>query len=163
MAQLSQLLWAAQGITSRDGKRTAPSAGALYPLEVYVIAGKVTGLEPGVYHYQPTRSSLLQRSAGDLRRALGRAAHGQFWVASAPAVAVITGIVSRTARGYGARAERYVAIECGAAAENLALEAVALGLGTVPVGAFDDAAVSRVLSLPTGEKPLLILPIGKPH
>lgn len=161
--EVSQLLWAAQGITSPDGKRTAPSAGALYPLEIYVLVGKVTSLESGVYHYQPAGHSLERRSAKDQRRAIARAAHGQSWVAEAPAVVVIAGVVSRTARKYGARAERYVEIECGAAAENLALEAVALGLGTVPVGAFDDNAVAQVLGLPAGEKPLLILPVGKPR
>ncbi len=163
LQQISRLLWAAQGITSRDGKRTAPSAGALYALEIYLVVGRVESLEPGVYHYHPGGHALDPRSTQDSRKALARAAHGQSWIAEAPAVAVIAGVVSRTARKYGARAERYVAIECGAAAENMALEAVALGLGTVPVGAFDDDQVRRILALPAGERPLLILPIGKPR
>lgn len=162
VADLAQLLWAAQGITSADGRRTAPSAGALYPLELYVIAGNVDGLQPGVYHYDASRRTLDLRAAGDRRAALSRAALGQPSVGRAPASIVIAAAVARTAVKYGTRAERYCAIEAGCASQNVALQAVARGLGTVVVGAFDDARVREVALMQRGETPLIIMPVGKP-
>jgi SagB-type dehydrogenase family enzyme len=153
--EIGQLLWAAQGVTSSEGFRTAPSAGALYPLEVYVATAQ------GFYHYEPTGHRLTQRSSRDLRPALQRAAH-QDPVGRAPAVFVIAGVYTRTAAKYGERAERYVVLEAGHAAQNLLLEAVALGLGAVPVGAFDDAGVQQALDLPSGYQPLYLIPVGHP-
>lgn len=131
--QLSQLLWAAQGIVSPQGLRTTPSAGALYPLEVYVL------LAEGLYHYRPDRHELRRRRAGDARQALCRAALSQDAVTLAPAVFVFTAVERRMVSQYGsARTPRYIHMEAGHAAQNLLLQATALGLGGVPIGAFHD-------------------------
>lgn len=153
-AELSQLLWAAQGETSDSGKRAAPSAGALYPLEIYVVD------ETGVYHYVPVGHRLELIVPGDLRAELSAAALDQSAVADAAAVFVITAVEARTAAKYGDRAERYVILEAGHAAQNLLLQAVALDLGAVPVGAFDDADVQRLLSAPSDHEPLYLIPVG---
>jgi SagB-type dehydrogenase family enzyme len=163
LAEVAQLLWAAQGVTNAEGKRAAPSAGALYPLEVYLVAGEVEGLPAGLYRYRPEGHELQRIGESDLRRPLAAAALGQDCVREAPAVLAITGVSERTAKKYGPRAARYVHMESGAAAENVYLEATALGLGTVLVGAFDDDAVARTLGLPRGEAPLCLLPIGRPR
>jgi SagB-type dehydrogenase family enzyme len=160
LAALAQLLWAAQGVTTRDGRRTAPSAGALYPLEVYVVAGSVVDLPAGVYRYVPAHHHLVRAASGDRRRALAAAALGQDWLASAPAALLIAAVFERLRRKYGARTEQYVNFEAGCAAENVALQAEALGLGTVVVGAFDDAQVGKAAALSGGERPLAILPVG---
>jgi SagB-type dehydrogenase family enzyme len=162
LAQVAQLLWAAQGITHRDGRRTAPSAGALYPLELYLVAGHVQGLVAGVYRYVPPTHELERVSEGDARAALCRAALGQEWVAQAPVVVVVAAVERRTTRKYGARGRQYVHLEAGHAAQNTLLQATALGLGAVMVGAFDDEAVRRVLALPAEETTLYIMPIGRP-
>jgi SagB-type dehydrogenase family enzyme len=154
--QISQLLWAAQGVTSPEGFRTAPSAGALYPLEVYLVTSQQ------VARYEPARHRLIPHLAGDQRPPLARAALGQEAVARAPALFVIAAVPSRTAAKYGSRAERYVALEAGHAAQNLLLEATALGLAGVPVGAFDDSAVAGALHLPSNQEPLYLLPVGQP-
>lgn len=161
LAQVGQLLWAAQGITHAGGYRTAPSAGALYPLELYVVAGHVIGLNKGVYHYQPKGHSLIKLADGDFREALAKAALYQTSVEQAAAVIVFTGVYARTEKKYGQRAERYVQIEVGHAAENLFLQAESLGLATVVVGAFRDQAVSKVLKLPADHAPLLLMPVGR--
>jgi SagB-type dehydrogenase family enzyme len=161
LTHVSQLLWAAQGITDTRGLRTAPSAGALYPLELYVVAGNVTGLEAGVYHYQIHSHSLVQHVSGDKRHALAQAAYMQSWLSEAPVVIVFSADYKRTSKKYGARAERYVQIETGHAAQNLFLQAGDLDLGSVVVGAFYDDAVAEVLQLPSGFKPLVLMPVGK--
>jgi SagB-type dehydrogenase family enzyme len=154
----SQLLWAAQGITHPDSLRTTPSAGALYPLELYMAT------EAGLFHYDPRPHRLRRQSGGDLRRALSDAAHAQGQVLEAPAVFVMAGVFDRIASRYGAaRAPRYVWMEAGHAAQNLLLEAVALGLGAVPVGAFDDARVGEILGLPPDQRPLYLIPVGRPR
>jgi SagB-type dehydrogenase family enzyme len=160
LAQVAQLLWAAQGVTQRDGARTAPSAGALYPLELYLVAGEVRDLAPGVYRYGPGKHQLLPIATGDRRRGLCDAALAQECVAGGAAVFVFTAVERRTTRKYGPRGVRYVHIEVGHAAQNLALQATALGLDSVTVGAFDDAAVARLLQLPEGEAPLYLMPVG---
>ncbi|HWR88603.1 MAG TPA: SagB/ThcOx family dehydrogenase [Acidiferrobacterales bacterium] len=160
LPQVAQLLWAAQGVTQRDGARTAPSAGALYPLELYLVAGAVRELAPGVYRYVPGKHQLEPVAAGDLSRQLCAAALAQECVAAGAAVFVFTAVERRTTRKYGPRGVRYVHIEVGHAAQNLALQATALGLGSVTVGAFDDAAVARLLQLPAGEAPLYLMPVG---
>jgi SagB-type dehydrogenase family enzyme len=154
--ELSQLLWATQGVTSESGKRAAPSAGALYPLEVYVVDSA------GVHHYVPGTHRLELLVAGDLRGDLSAAAVDQSAIAEAPAVFVIAGVTARTEVKYGSRAERYVVLEAGHAAENLLLQAVALDLGAVPIGAFTDADVQRVLALPSDREPLYLIPVGRP-
>ncbi|MEJ2361620.1 MAG: SagB/ThcOx family dehydrogenase [Gammaproteobacteria bacterium] len=161
LAQLGQLLWAAQGITHGSGYRTAPSAGALYPLELYAVVSHVTGLSKGIYHYQPGGHALVKTEDGDIRNDLAEAALSQASVAQAPVVIVFTAVLARTEKKYGPRAQRYVDIEVGHAAENLFLQAGALGLGTVDVGAFDDEGVARVLQLPPDRNPLLLMPVGR--
>ena len=160
LADLGQLLWAAQGITHPRGLRTAPSAGALYPLELYVVAGRIDALPPGVYHYRPDGHRLLPVHGGELRSQLAEAALGQMWLADAPAVVVISAAHERTTRKYGSRAARYVHVEAGHAAQNLFLQAGALGLDTVVVGAFDDDTVASLLQLPDDVQPLLLMPVG---
>ena len=160
IAAVSQLLWAAQGITASEGRRTAPSAGALHPLETYVVAGAVVELAPAVYHYDPRSHRLLLRTAGDLRRALADAAFEQDWLAEAPAVIGLGAVPERSEHKYGRRALRYVHIEVGHAAQNVCLQAVALGLGTVVVGAFQDRVVHDVLCLASDVRPIALLPVG---
>ncbi|MCP5120583.1 MAG: SagB/ThcOx family dehydrogenase [bacterium] len=156
LEQISQLLWAAQGITSIAGQRTAPSAGGLYPLELYVV----TIL--GHYHYDPERHQLEVLGEDDVRRELSRAALSQESVQEAPAVFIIAGVYSRTEQKYGDRAERYVKLEAGHAAQNLLLQAVSLGLGAVPIGAFSDDDVQELLRLPNDHEPLYLIPVGHP-
>jgi SagB-type dehydrogenase family enzyme len=154
-AELGQLLWAAQGITDERGYRAAPSAGALYPLELYVATAE------GLFHYAPGRHSLTLAREGDARPALHRAALRQEPVAQAPAVFVIVAVYERTAVKYGSeRTPRYVHLEAGHAAQNLLLQAAALGLGAVPIGAFDDAGIQRAMGLPAEEQPLYLIPVG---
>jgi len=162
LAAVSQLLWAAQGSTGSGGRRTAPSAGALYPLELHLVAMRVEGLHAGGHRYLPATHALLSSSAEFTASNLQQAALGQQAVGAAAAVVVITAVEARTAGRYGARAGRYVAFEAGAASQNLALQAAALGLGTVVIGGFDDAAVARALRLPPGEQPFVLMPIGVP-
>jgi len=160
LAEVGQLLWAAQGVTDPSGRRTAPSAGACYPLELYLVAGNVTGLAPGVYRYRPSEHDLIPVAMGDRRAAVAKACR-QGWVAEAPASVAFAAIYARTAKKYPDRAARYIPIEVGAAAENLALQAVALGLGTTVVGAYDDAALAQALGSASDERPLALLPMGK--
>jgi SagB-type dehydrogenase family enzyme len=157
LAELSQLLWAAQGITDPQGFRAAPSAGALYPLEVYVVTPQ------GLYRYVPQGHKLVVLSHDDLRVQLWAVSLMQSAVREAPAVIVVTAVYARTAAKYGYRAERYVKLEAGHAAQNVLLQATALGLGGVPIGAFDDAGVQRVLGLPADHEPLYLMPVGHPR
>ncbi|HUT75539.1 MAG TPA: SagB/ThcOx family dehydrogenase [Armatimonadota bacterium] len=155
LEQVSQLAWAAQGITDpASGFRTAPSAGALYPLEVFLVK------QDGVFHYLPHGHKLVQMSKADLRASLARAALGQLSLRTAPLDIVITAVYERTKVKYGARAERYVHLEAGHVGQNIQLQAVALGLGSVPIGALDDDAVARVLGLPSGQRPVYIMAVG---
>jgi SagB-type dehydrogenase family enzyme len=163
IADLSRLLWAAQGVTSPSGGRTAPSAGARYPLEILVAAGNVTDLPAGLYRYRPATHDLLPVAAGDRRPDLMAAAGGQESVAAAAAVLVMAAVPERTAVRYGERAMRYVHIEVGHAAQNACLAAAAAGLGAVVVGAFDDRRLSAALGLAGDERPVLLLPVGWPR
>ncbi|MDZ7766377.1 MAG: SagB/ThcOx family dehydrogenase [Melioribacteraceae bacterium] len=160
LQQISQLLWSAQGITSRDGLRAAPSAGALYPLEIYVVAGNVENLDPGVYRYIPKQNQLIKTSEGDKRSELVSAASNQEWIADAPVLFVFSVIYERTTGKYGQRGIRYVHMDTGFAGENLFLQAVALNLSSVVVGAFRDEQVKRVLLLDENENPMIIMPVG---
>jgi SagB-type dehydrogenase family enzyme len=162
ISDVSQLLWAAQGITAPGGERTTPSAGATYPLEMYTAVGRVTGLAAGLYRYRAPENDLVRALEGDVLHDLSIAAVGQGSVYMAAALFVITAVHERTTLVYGRRGIRYVDNEVGHAAENLFLQAVALGLGSVAVGAFDDEAVSKVLRLPAAHRPMYLLPVGKP-
>lgn len=162
-AQLSLLLWAAQGITEpRGGLRASPSAGALYPLEIYVALGEPAGgLKQGIYRYLPSTHSLEERAGGEDRRAaVARAALGQDWMSGAAAIFLVAAANERTTRKYGERGYRYVQQEAGFAAENLLLEAVSLGLRSATVGAFYDREIAGIFTLPASEQPLLLLPVG---
>jgi SagB-type dehydrogenase family enzyme len=155
---LSQLLWAYSGITHEEGYRTAPSAGALYPLEIYLASAS------GFFHYEPRGHQLAMRLERDLRREICRAALDQEAIIEAPAVFVVAAVYERTAVKYGrARAERYVHLEAGHAAQNLLLQAVSLDLGAVPIGAFDDGRLHRALGLPPDQRPVYLIPVGHPR
>lgn len=160
--EVAQLLWSAQGVTGHGGLRTAPSAGALYPLEVGLVAGNVTGLHPGVYRYNSAAHSLTAVVSGDRRGELAQAAFSQQWMAMAPAVIAFGAIEERTTRKYGDRGIGYVYIEVGHAAQNVFLQATALGLGAAVVGAFDDERTAAILNLPGGAKTLYLMPVGQP-
>ena len=159
LPQLSQLLWAAQGIKNEAGKRTCPSAGATYPLEVYAVVGDVTDVPAGIYHYHPQSHSLKLITLGDQRQALAEAASQRF-MATAPASLVIAAVSERTAGRYGQRAVRYIDMEAGHAAQNVGLQAVALGLGTVVAGAFDDSRLASLIRLDEETIPIYIIPVG---
>ncbi|MBL7183207.1 MAG: SagB/ThcOx family dehydrogenase [Anaerolineae bacterium] len=157
LEEISQLLWAAQGLTAAWGGRTAPSAGALYPLEVYVATAN------GLYHYVPQGHKVIIESQDDLRLGLWEAGLKQDAIRDAAAVFVITAVYERTAKKYGGRAERYVKLEAGHACQNILLQAVALRLGAVPIGAFYDDQVQAALSLPPDHQPLYLIPVGHPR
>ena len=161
--QLSQLLWAAQGITADRGfLRAAPSAGALYPMDVYAVVGEegVSGIEAGVYHYEPRKHRLSVASGGDVRHLMARAALSQKWMARAPVSIVITAEYRRITTKYGNRGPRYAMIEAGHIGQNIFLQSEALDLKAGIVGAFDDKSLNRVLNIPLSHEPLLVLPIG---
>lgn len=153
--QIGQLLWAAQGITEKHrGLRSAPSAGALYPLETYVV------LPAGIYHYNAERHELKRIKEGDRRLELQKAALDQEAVGSAPAVFVFAAMYERTAEKYRDRASRYVPSEAGHACQNMLLQATAQNLAGVPVGAFDDMRVAEIVKLAKNESPLYLVPVG---
>jgi len=161
LEELSQLLWAAQGVTGRGGERTAPSAGALYPLQLYLAVGDAPPLKPGVYAYRPADHALERIGEGDRRTRLADAALGQACVGAGAVVIVFAANYGRTTRKYGERGIRYVDMEAGHAAQNVYLEAASLRLGTVVVGAFDDDRIKGVLQLPKEERPLSLMPVGR--
>lgn len=162
LAEVSQLLWAAQGITSTArGFRTAPSGGALYPLEVYVVIGNVNGVTKSVYKYKPHAHELVKVRDKDVRKELAAAALRQTCIGAGSIVIVFSAIYERTTRKYGDRGIRYVHIEIGHAAQNIFLQAVSLDLGTVTVGAFRDDKVKNILNMPNEEHPLYLMPVGK--
>jgi len=165
LQDLGQLLWAAQGITEpRWGFRAAPSAGGTYPLEVYIVvaSGGVEDMQPGVYRYIPQRHSVVLMAEGDFRGDLAVAALDQKWVAKAPVCFIVAAVYERTTGKYGERGVRYVHMEAGHVGQNIYLQAVALSLGTVVIGAFHDDQVQRVVGMAESERPLYLLPIGHP-
>jgi SagB-type dehydrogenase family enzyme len=162
LEELSQLLWAAQGITEPvRGFRTAPSAGATFPFEVYVVAGRVTGLDAGIYKYDYRHHRLHLLREGDFRSDLAGSALGQSSITDGAVNIVLTAIYERTTQRYGDRGVRYVHMEAGHIAQNVFLQAVALDLGSVPIGAFSDENVGEMLGIPENENTLYILPVGK--
>ena len=154
LEQISQLAWAAQGQDAHSSYRTAPSAGATYPLELFVVTSE------GLFRYLPAKHALEKLIIGDLRAALASAAWGQGFIEAAPLTLVFAAQFSRTTNRYGQRGVRYVYMEAGHAAQNVHLQAETLGLGSVAVGAFDDAGVSKVLSLPDHIEPLYLVTVG---
>ncbi len=165
LEDISQLLWAAGGMrvdAVTRHSRTYPSAGAIHPLEFYVAAGNVEGLDAGLYRYIPSEHALGAIETGDKRSGLARAALGQAFIGRAPASIIISADFDRVTPRYGERGKlRYVPMDAGHAGQNIYLIAVSRGLGTVAVGAFNDAEVSGVLDLPGNETPLYIYPIGR--
>ena len=164
-SQLSQILWSAQGITgTQKNRRAVPSAGATYPLEIFVACGKnsVEGIADGIYYYNRDNHSLNLHYKGDVRPELARVALDQEVIYEAPVDIVICALYERTAMRYGGRGERYVHMEVGHAGQNIYLQATALGLATVAIGAFRDEQVREVLRLDKQIKPLYIMPVGKP-
>ena len=161
--ELAQLAWAAQGVVTRDGLRTSPSAGALFPLELYIGAGNVADVPSGMYGYEPSSHRLVPIAAGDRRRDIANAAWDQHWLAQAPAIIVVAAVEQRTIDKYGKRGVRYVYMEAGHAAQNVLLQATALGLGGTVVGAFSDAEVKFAAALSDNAQPLYLIPVGRPR
>jgi len=153
--QVAQLLWAAQGVTNARGLRAAPSAGACYPVEVLVAC------EDGLFRYLPDDHAVAKAADGDLRRPLAAAALGQSFIATAPVCLVLTAYYERTTSRYGERGLRYVHMDVACAAENVHLQAEALDLRSVAIGAFDDRQIQRALGLDEEESPLYLIPVGR--
>jgi SagB-type dehydrogenase family enzyme len=161
--QLSQLLWAAQGITEPGGfKRSAPSAGALYPIDIYAVVGSnsIAGLEPGVYHYEPSNHSISLFRKDDMRKDVANASLSQMWMAHTPLNLIITAEYSRIMGKYGHRGIRYAMIEAGHIGQNIFLQAQAMGLAAGIVGAFEDEKVIKVMGIKETHEPLLVMPVG---
>ena len=165
LAQISQLLWSADGRSDPRGLRTAPSAGATYPLDLYLVVGErgVKDLPAGVYHYRVEAHALAPVAPGDARGAVARASLHQSWMIQAPVMVVITGEYRRCIARYGERGVRYTHMEAGNVSQNLFLAAEALGLGAGIVGAFEDKALAQVMKLPPAHEPLLVMPVGYTH
>ncbi len=163
LEQLSQLLWSAQGITGKRGlKRAAPSAGALYPMDLYAVVGQkgVTQLEAGVYHYHPQNHDLSLVKPQDLRKDVARACLSQMWMARAPINLAITAEYHRITRKYSKRGVRYAFIEAGHIGQNIFLQAEALGLKAGIVGAYHDEKLVEIMAISRTHEPLLIMPVG---
>jgi SagB-type dehydrogenase family enzyme len=161
LKEVSQLLWAAQGLTAEWGGRTAPSAGGLYPLEIYLAAGSVENLAAGIYKYKPEGHELAKLRDGDVREELTKAALDQAWVKEGAIDLVIAAVYDRTTDKYGDRGVRYVDMEAGHAAQNLYLQATVLNLGMVTIGSFHDEQVKSILGMLQDEFPLYVIPVGK--
>ena len=163
LSQLSQILWAAQGITDEKGfVRSAPSAGALYPIDIYAVVGDmaVNGLEAGVYHYDPKHHIIKNVSKGDKRKDVAQASLGQLWMAEAPAIFMITAEYKRITGKYGERGIRYALIEAGHIGQNIFLQSEAFGLGAGIVGAFHDKKVLISTGALRDHQPLILMPVG---
>lgn len=169
LEDVSQLLWSAYGVTNpvapkilRGGLKTAPSAGGLYPLEVYLYVKNVTGLEPGFYYYQPNGHKLCLVKKGDYAQQLGFVCYSQNFIATAPITIIYSAIFERTTSKYGERGrERYVMMDLGHSGENVYLQAEALNMGTVAIGAFMDLELKQLVNMTKVEEPLYLMPIGK--
>jgi SagB-type dehydrogenase family enzyme len=173
LAEVSQLLWAAQGMTGTGSHRTTPSAGGLYPLEVYVAVGNVNGLHPNIYKYHPGDHTLIKTADGDRRADLSRAAAGQQSVKDGAIVILISGVYERTTGKYKEPLHdmrtgsdylsgiKYVHMEAGHASQNVYLQAASLRLGTVAIGALSEDDVRRIAGMPDDERPLCIMPVGR--
>lgn len=162
LREISQILWSAQGITDpKGGGRTVPSAGALYPLELYLVVRKAEELAAGIYHYLPSEHRLEKIKEGDLSLALAQAALGQVFVKEASINLVFAAFFERTTQKYGQRGVQYVWMEAGHAAQNVYLQVQSLNLGTVVIGAFNDEEIQKLLNLSAEEKPLYLMPVGR--
>lgn len=163
LANATSLLWAAQGVSAADDLRTAPSAGALHPVEIYLVAGAVNELLPGIYRYLPNEGAIENAAEGDRRVALAAAALGQAWVADAPLILIIAADYGHTTSKHGRRGKRYVHMEAGHVAQNVLLMAATLNLRAAVVGAFEDKRVAAAIGLVRDKAPLYLLPVGYPR
>ena len=161
LAEASQLLWSAQGLTDSGGLRSAPSAGALYPLVVYLVAGNVTGLKAGTYRYSPDGHKLRLIKDGDSRVELANAAYRQHWIKDSAAILIFSAIAKKTTWKYGQRGIRYIHIEVGHSAQNVFLQAQSLGIEAAVVGAMDGERIKAILKLSTEEEVLYLMPVGR--
>jgi SagB-type dehydrogenase family enzyme len=167
LEQVSQLLWSAQGITQKGGigrtsKRTAPSAGGVYPLDIYLVVGKdkVEGLKVGVYHYNPLRHSLTIILEEDRRREISQACLDENQIENAPVSLIITAEFSRLTDRFGENRINFVYMEAGHVAQNIYLQVESLGLGTVSMGGIREEDISQALNLPEQHIPLYVMPVG---
>ncbi|MBD3231031.1 SagB/ThcOx family dehydrogenase [Candidatus Dependentiae bacterium] len=160
--EILTLLFAAQGITDKKNNlRAAPSAGATYPLELYIAVGNAKNLEPGIYKYNSKSNDITKIESGDKRSELCNNALSQEWIKQAAAVIIICAIYERTTNKYSENGKKYVHMEVGAVAENVYLQAVPLNIGTVFVGAFDTDKVRKTIKANKNEEPLCLMPLGK--
>ncbi len=160
LQQLSQLLWATQGVTTQQGPyyfRTAPSAGALYPVETYLVISKIDGLEPGLYHYAVTRHGLEQLKISDFAPEAAQAALDQSMIQMAPVTFIWSAIFQRSKWKYLQRAYRYIYLDAGHIAQNLALAAVGLGLGSCQIAALYDDEVNRLIEVDGKEESVVYM------
>jgi SagB-type dehydrogenase family enzyme len=165
LKQFSQILWGAYGVTAKEYGyflKTAPSAGALYPIDIYAVLGGagVETLAPGVYHFRPENHSVRLIKEGDLRVQLARDSVHQMWMAESPLMLVITGEYERSSVKYGRRGKTYTHIEAGHVGQNIFLQAEAIGLKAGIVGAFDNKRIIKTMGLPARHDPLLLMPVG---
>jgi len=162
LAQISQLLWAADGINNPQGKRTAPSGRAAYPIDLYLVAGErsVTGLAPGIYHYNVAGQALEPVAKEEFRPAMVKACNSQVWIGEAPVIVVITGDIKRSEAKNGEQGTLFTHVEAGLIAQNLFLQVSALGLGAGIAGGMNDKALGQALKLPQAGVPFLVMPVG---
>lgn len=160
LKELSNLLWAANGLKESGKKRTIPSAGALYPLEIYVLVRNVNGLSQGIYRYDQDQNSLVLIGSQDRSKELLKGAIRQEWVATAPVIILISYLKSKTESKYGEKAKVFIPLEAGASMQNIYLMAQTLGLGTCAVGAFNEEEIKRIFNLKE-ETPIILMPVGK--
>ncbi|MBM4274941.1 MAG: SagB/ThcOx family dehydrogenase [Deltaproteobacteria bacterium] len=162
LKQVGQILWGADGVSDPRGYRTAASAGATFPMEIYLVVGErgVSKLAAGVYRYRPEDHALELTSKGDARQAVARASLHQTWMAEAPVMVVIAAEFRRCTARYGQRGIMYTHMEAGHVGTNVFLQAEALGLGAGIVGAFEDKGLAQALKLPGNHEPLLVMPVG---
>ena len=167
LKQFSQILWGAYGVTAHNygvSLKTAPSAGALYPLDIYAVVGDrgVENLAPGLYHFFSEKHAVNLVRSGDLRAEVARNSLHQMWIAKAPLILIITGQYERSSIKYGPRGVIYTHIEAGCVGQNIFLQAEAIGLKAGIVGAFNNRDVVKTMGLPASHDPLLIMPVGFP-
>jgi SagB-type dehydrogenase family enzyme len=165
LAQISQLLWAGDGMNNPQGKRTAPSGKATYPMDLYLVAGErgVNGLAPGIYHYQVADQALEPVAKGEFRAAVAKACNSQVWMTEAPVILVISGDYKRSEVKNGDKALLFTHIEAGLIAQNIFLEVESLGLGAGIAGGMNDEALGEALKLPPANIPFLVMPVGYKH
>ncbi len=166
LEQISQVLWAAYGVSDAESFRgiklkTAPSAGATFPLEIYLMAGNVEGIESGLYKYHPEEHGLTLHLSGDIRDKVASACLGQRMLKDAPASVIYNAVFDRTASRYGQRGiDRYVCMDLGHSAQNVYLQTTAIGLATCAIGAFDDDKLSKIIKPLDNEEVLYLMPFG---